>query len=40
MSILEGVESVLAMFEQGRHEVTFNDVIEELGLAKSSASVT
>ncbi|MEM5426834.1 IclR family transcriptional regulator [Cupriavidus oxalaticus] len=38
MSILEGVESVLAMFEQGRHEVTFNDVIDELGLAKSSAS--
>ncbi|WP_042886408.1 IclR family transcriptional regulator [Cupriavidus necator] len=38
MSILEGVEGVLAMFEQGRHEITFNDVIDELDLAKSSAS--
>ncbi|KDP88716.1 MULTISPECIES: IclR family transcriptional regulator [Cupriavidus] len=38
MSILEGVESVLGLFEQGRHEIVFNDITDELGLAKSSAS--
>lgn len=38
LSILEGVESVLNLFDHGRHEITFNDVIDELGLAKSSAS--
>lgn len=38
MSILEGVESVLGMFGEGRHEISFNDVMDELGLAKSSAS--
>ncbi len=38
MSILEGVESVLGMFGEGRHEISFNEVMDELGLAKSSAS--
>lgn len=38
MSILEGVESVLGMFGEGRHEISFNDVMDELGMAKSSAS--
>lgn len=38
MSILEGVESVLGLFEHGRHEIAFQDVTDELGLAKSSAS--
>ncbi|AMR78932.1 IclR family transcriptional regulator [Cupriavidus nantongensis] len=38
MSILEGVEGVLDLFGHGRHEITFNDVLDELGLAKSSAS--
>lgn len=38
MSILEGVESVLDLFGHDRHEITFNDVLDELGLAKSSAS--
>ncbi len=38
MSILEGVESVLGLFEHGRHEIAFHDVTDDLGLAKSSAS--
>jgi len=38
VSILEGVESVLDLFGHHRHEITFNDVLDELGLAKSSAS--
>ncbi|MGT2494989.1 hypothetical protein ACU4GD_42960 [Cupriavidus basilensis] len=28
MSILEGVESVLGLFEQGRHEIVFNDITD------------